>query len=282
MATLASAALQDVVSLLGCPAAGNPAQYLFERAFAAAGLDWRFLSLEVAPDRLGDALTGVSALGFRGCILAGPLRRAALPLVGQASPAASFAGAASLVHSGSDGLLVGHMTDGRGILAALRMHADVAAEHVLVIGAGAVGRAAALELSLAGAKEILVANRTPDRGQSLVDDLNAMGRAEAAAVPWQTTLDIPERVRVVVAAIPDIPGRSALDLRGLRGDQVVVDTAVASGPTAVSIAANRAGACLVDGLEVHCHRTAIDFQAWTGLEADTDLLREALDEYLDA
>jgi hypothetical protein len=39
MPTLANAALQDVVSLLGCPAAGNPAQYLFERAFAAAGLD---------------------------------------------------------------------------------------------------------------------------------------------------------------------------------------------------------------------------------------------------
>ena len=88
MPTLANAALQDVVSLLGCPAAGNPAQYLFERAFAAAGLDWRFLSLEVAPDRLGDALAGVSALGFRGCILAGPLRRQALPLMGQSSPSA--------------------------------------------------------------------------------------------------------------------------------------------------------------------------------------------------
>ncbi|MFZ4732400.1 MAG: shikimate dehydrogenase family protein [Pirellulales bacterium] len=282
MPTLANAALQDLVSLLGCPAAGNPAQYLFERAFAAAGLDWRFLSLEVAPDRLGDALAGVSALGFRGCILAGPLRRQALPLMGQSSPSASFAGAASLVHTGPEGLLVGHMTDGRGVLAALRMHAEISAEHVFVLGAGAVGRAAALELSLAGAKEILVANRSPERAAALVDDLNAMGRVQAAVIPWHTVIDIPERVRVVVAAIPAAGGRTAPDLRGLRGDQVVVDTAVASGPTAVTLAAARAGACVVDGLEVHCHRTAIDFQAWTGLEADIDLLREALDEFLDA
>jgi shikimate dehydrogenase len=282
MATLASAALQDVVSLLGCPAAGNPAQYLFERAFATAGLDWRFLSLEVAEPRLGEALAGVSALGFRGCILAGPLRRAALPLVGQVSPAAAFAGAASLVHSGPDGLLVGHMTDGRGILAALRMHADIAHEHVLVIGAGAVARAAALELSLAGADEILVTNRSAERATALVDDLVSLGRAEAMVLPWHSAIEIPEQVRVVVVAVPDLAGKAALDLRGLRGDQVVVDTAVTSAPTAVALAAGRAGACLVDGLEVHCHRTAIDFQAWTGREADTDLLREALDEFLDA
>ncbi|NBV45082.1 MAG: hypothetical protein EBR86_05430 [Planctomycetia bacterium] len=282
MATLASAALQDVVSLLGCPAAGNPAQYLFERAFAAAGLDWRFLSLEVAEERLGDALAGVSALGFRGCILTGPLRRKALPLVGQVSPAAAFAGAASLVHSGPDGLLVGHMTDGRGILAALRMHADIAHEHVLVIGAGAVARAVALELSLAGAVEILVTNRSAERATALVGDLVSLGRAEAAVLPWHTPIEIPERVRVVVVAVPDLAGKAALDLRGLRGDMVVVDTAVTSGSTAVAVAAGRAGACLVDGLEVHCHRTSIDFQAWTGREADTDLLREALDEFLDA
>jgi len=282
MATLASAALQDVVSLLGCPAAGNPSQYLFERAFSAAGLDWRFLSLEVAEPRLGEALAGISALGFRGCILAGPLRRAALPLVGQVSPAAAFAGAASLVHSGPDGLLVGHMTDGRGILAALRMHADVAHEHVLVIGAGAVARAAALELSLAGADEILVTNRSAERATALVGDLVSLGRAEAAVLPWHSAIEIPEQVRVVVVAVPDLPGKAALDLRGLRGDLVVVDTAVTSGSTAVALAAGRAGACLVDGLEVHCHRTAIDFQAWTGREADTDLLREALDEFLDA
>jgi len=282
MDRLASAALQDVVALLGCPAAGNPAQYLFERAFAAAGLDWRFLSLDVASDRIGDALAGVSALGFRGCILDGPLRKAALPFLGQASPATAFAGAASLVHTAGDGVLVGHMTDGRAVLAALRMHADVADEHVLVVGAGAVARAMALELALAGAREVLVCNRGAERASALVDDIAALGRAAATVVPWQPTLEVPERVRVVVSAVPSLAARAAPEWRGLRGDHVVVDTAIASGTTAMAAAAARAGACFVDGLEVHCQRTAIDFQAWTGREADTDQLREALDEFLDA
>ncbi|MFM7137026.1 MAG: hypothetical protein ACKO1M_08150 [Planctomycetota bacterium] len=41
-----------------------------------------------------------------------------------------------------------------------------------------------------------------------------------------------------------------------------------------------AGCCLVTGLEVRAVQAAIEFQALTGLEADVELLREALDEYL--
>ena len=163
------------------------------------------------------------------------------------------------------------------------MHADVAGAHVLVIGAGAVARAAALELALAGASEVVVANRGEERGARLVADIAGLGRATAAALPWSPALPVPEQVRIVINAIPDPgSGRKGLDMRGLRGDLVVVDTAIAATPSTIAQAAGRAGACLVDGLEVHCHRTAIDFQAWTGREADTDLLREALDEFLDA
>ena len=48
---MTSPALQEIIALLGCPAAGNPAQYLHERALAEAALDWRFLTLDVSPER---------------------------------------------------------------------------------------------------------------------------------------------------------------------------------------------------------------------------------------
>ena len=41
-----------------------------------------------------------------------------------------------------------------------------------------------------------------------------------------------------------------------------------------------AGCCFVDGLEIRAVQAAIDFQALTGLTADPDMLREALDEFL--
>jgi len=50
--------LQPIVCCLGQPVAGNPTQYMMEQAFIAAGLDWRYLTLEVPPDKLADAIRG--------------------------------------------------------------------------------------------------------------------------------------------------------------------------------------------------------------------------------
>jgi shikimate dehydrogenase len=275
---MTSPALQEIIALLGCPAAGNPAQYLTERALAEAGLDWRFLTLEVAPDRIAAALAGIDAMGFRGCILSGPLRGLATAHVATLSPTATFSGAVSLVERQPTGL-VGHMTDGRGLLEALRAHADPSGEAVLLIGAGPAARAAALELSLAGAASLLVCNRTPDAATALVEALAGVDGAPATVLPWQAELMVPEHVGIVVSAIP---ADARLTLTGLRKDHVVADFALVPQPSPIAAAAQKHGACTIDGLEIHCAKTAIDFHTWTGIEPDTDLLRELLDEYLNA
>jgi shikimate 5-dehydrogenase len=61
-----------------------------------------------------EAIAGGDAMGFRGCLLSGPLEQLALPTLGSVSPAARFAGAVSLVERKADGLF-GHMTAGRGV-----------------------------------------------------------------------------------------------------------------------------------------------------------------------
>jgi len=276
-----SPALQEVVALLGCPAAGNPAQYLFERMIEAAGLDWRFVSLDVQPDGIGDAIRGAAAMGFRGCVLSGPLRAAALPVVASASPAATFAGAVSLVTREPAGP-AGHMTDGRGVLEALRAHVDPAGARVLVVGAGAAGRAVALELALAQAAEIVVCSRSPERAVPLVDAVAALGSAAAGTVPWGPSIEVPERVGIVVVAVPATGPKPTATLTALRPDLVVADLAVVSQPAPVVTAARQHNACVIDGLEIHCARTAIDFHSLTGIEPDTEELREALDEFLSA
>ncbi|MEI6240683.1 MAG: NAD(P)-binding domain-containing protein [Planctomycetia bacterium] len=275
---MTSPALQEIIALLGCPAAGNPAQYLYERALAEAGLDWRFLTLDVAPERVGAAIAGVDAMGFRGCVLSGPLRGAATAHVATLSPTATFSRAVSLVERQPTGL-VGHMTDGRGLLEALRAHADPTGAGVLLVGAGPAARAAALELSLAGAAEIIVCNRTPDAATALVEALAGVDGAPAAALPWHAEIVVPEQVGIVVSAVPP---EAQFTLAGLRKDHVVADFALVPQPSPAVAAAQKQGACTIDGLEIHCAKTAIDFHTWTGIEPDTDLLRELLDEYLNA
>jgi shikimate dehydrogenase len=288
MVGMTSPALQDIVALLGCPAAGNPAQYLFERAISAAGLDWRFLTFDVLPERLAQALGGVDAMGFRGCLLSAALQEQAMGerptedgatgLVAHASPAARFAGAVSLVEHQAGGLF-GHMTDGRGIVEALRAHADLTAARVMIVGAGPTGRATALELALAGVAEILVTDRSPELAMALVERLRGLDTsAEITLLTAENPIEIPERVGIVVVS----RGReeSPATFGGLRADLVIADTDLVEQPSVVVAAGQKAGCCVVDGLEVHVAKIAIDFQVLTGSEPDTDMLRDALEEFL--
>lgn len=273
---MTSPALQDIIALLGCPAAGQPAQYLFERAIEAAGLDYRFVTCDVPPDEVAAALAGVKSLGFRGCLLAGPLRAAALPLMASASPSAAFAGAVSLIERRGDGL-AGHMTDGRGLVEAVRAHIDPAGRGVLVIGADACGRAAALELALAGASSVTVGDPDGARARDLVDALSGGHAAAASLLDWQASPAIPPEAQIVVlspaAACWPAPA-------GLRPDLVVADAWLAGDRSTAAAAAADAGGCVVDGIEIHSAQTAIDFQTLTGSEAEIDMLREALEEFL--
>ena len=275
---MTSPALQDIVALLGCPAAGNPAQYVFERAIAATGLDCRFLTCDVAPERLADALAGVSAMGFRGCLLSGPLRSAAAALLGTLTPTASFAGGVNLVERQGDAL-VGHMTEGRGLVESLRSHADPVAAHVLLLAAGVAGRAAALELALAGAGSITVCDCDAARSASLVESLIGLGTA-ARSLDWEAEITVPAETDILVSAIPATGGRDGPRLLGLRGDVVVAEMPLVPPPSSLANAAAAAAACMVDGVEVNGMRAAIDFHTVTGCEADVDLMRDALDEFL--
>jgi len=280
MEGMTSPALLDIVALLGCPAAGNPAQYLFERAIAAAGLDWRFLTFDVLPERLARALGGVDAMGFRGCLLAGALQEGAMPLLAHASPAARFAGAASLVEHQA-GRLFGHMTDGRGIVEALRAHADLTAARVVIAGAGPTGRATALELALCGVAEIFVADRSPEVAAALVERLRGLDTAaEITLLPSEPAVEIPERAAIVVTS----RGRDEppVVLGGLRSELVVADSDLVEQPSSVVAAGQKAGCCVIDGLEVHVAKIVIDFQVLTGTEPDADMLRDALEEFLSA
>jgi shikimate dehydrogenase len=277
---MTSPALQEIVALLGCPAAGNPAQYLFERAIETAGIDWRFVTFDVEPDRISEAIAGVAALGFRGCLLAGPLQAAAAPLMATATPAATFSGGVSLVDRQPEGL-VGHMTEGRGVIEALRSHIDPAAAPVLILGGGPAARATALELALARCPEILICDPLTERASAAMAALNALDGAAATVLPWEATIEIPAAVGIVVSTLPAKGAEPLPELVGLRGDMVVADLPLVPQPSPLIALAAAAGACPIGGLEIYAEKMAIDFQTWTGSMPDTDMLREALDEFLD-
>ena len=84
------------------------------------------------------------------------------------SPRREISGACNTVVRQPDGRLIGSNTDGSGFLWSLRDEGiDPAGLDVVLLGAGGAARAVAVELALAGARRITVANRGPERREAL-------------------------------------------------------------------------------------------------------------------
>jgi shikimate dehydrogenase len=73
-----------LVALLGHPVAHSLSPRMQNAAFAARALDWAYVALDVAPERLADAVRGLAAAGFVGANVTTPHKLAAARLCDRA------------------------------------------------------------------------------------------------------------------------------------------------------------------------------------------------------
>jgi len=78
---MSSRPCNPAVCLLAYPVGGNPTQYLVERVFAQNDLDWRYLTFEVRPEDLGDAVRGCGRGWDSAAGMWSPHKQASFPLL---------------------------------------------------------------------------------------------------------------------------------------------------------------------------------------------------------
>lgn len=278
-----SSSVQPILVLLGKPVAGNPTQFMMERAFARHEIDWRYLSLEVAPEGLSDAVKGVRAMGFRGGNCAEPHKQSVLSHLDRSGEVAQRTGLVNWFGR-DEGELVGENTEGRGLLEALRRQTDPAGKRVVLLGAGRMARTVGVELALAKAAQIDVVDRNAQRGQELVELISGQLGVAASYVSWESTYAIPPEVDVLISAISGDADNAEeplpLNLEHLARHAVVADTTYNPPRSWLLHAARERGAATIDGLEIFVEQAAINFRLWTGVEPDSTAMREAVEEFL--
>jgi shikimate dehydrogenase len=268
---------------MGQPVAGNPTQYMMEKAFAAAGLDWRYLTLEVPAGKLTDAIQGMRAMRFRGANFTIPHKVAVIPLLDELSAAAQLMGAVNCVKREGD-KLKGENTDGKGFVQSLRTLLDPAGKKFVVLGAGGAARAIAVELALSGAAEIVIVNRSAERGQELVSLLSDKCNVASRLILWKGDLEISAETEVLINAtcigLGDAQARVPIDVHTLRKEIVVADVVFNPPRTRLIRDAEQQGCSTLDGLGMLVNQAVIGFKLWTGVEPDAAVMREALEEFL--
>jgi shikimate dehydrogenase len=278
-----SQSLQEICCCMGWPVAGNPAQYVMEKAFAKAGLDWRYLTLEIAPEALADAIRGMRAFGFRGANFTAPHKMAVIEHLDELTPAAQLVGAVTCV-SRQGNQLVGENTDGKGLMAALSAVTTPTGKKAVVVGAGHAGRAVAVELGLAGATQVTVVGRSEARAADVVALIEGRLGVTSKLIVLDGPFAVPAETDILVNATPigvgDASARVPLDLATLQAEQVVADVVFNPPETRLMRDALERGCTTIDGLSTLVHHTQVIFKIWTGLDGDASTIREALEEFL--
>lgn len=284
---MASSYQAELVALFGQPVAENPTGVMQEAAFAAAGLNWRYITLDIAPDGLAEAMRGALVMGLRGMNLTIPHKVAVIQHLDAISPEADLIGAVNTVRREGD-MWIGENTDGKGFLRALREDAKhpVRGANAVILGAGGAARAIAAELILAGVGRLRVVNRSEARGRAMCEDLSektgfplefCLWTEDAYQVPGDTDLLIHA---TPLGLFPNVESMPPVDLTGAGKHLLVCDAVFNPPETRLLRQAAAMGFSTLDGLSMLVYQGVTGFELWTGEKAPEAVMKQALRQEL--
>lgn len=282
---MTSLTLIEKCGLIAQPVAGNPTHFMIEQAFAQAELNWRFMSFEVEPAQLGDAMRGIRALGFRGVKIAEPHQQAVLEYLDDLTDRARLSGSVNCVTS--DGArLLGDNTEGLALVDLVREQADLTGARAMLLGSGRLARAIATALAQNGVAAITVVSRSPESGRQLVALLQGETPVTASLVEIGEgdVIQVGGDVSLLVNATshstshPDRP--LAMEFAAPPSAAIAVDVAYHSPDTWLTREAAKRGYRAIDGVALYVEQTALAYKSWTGVSPNTAAMREAAEEFL--
>ena len=272
--------LHELVGSMSQGAAGNPTVAMIEAAFAHHGLHWRYVNMEVTPEDLGTAVRGAKAMGFRGFNCSLPHKVTVIPHLDGLGESAAVMGAVNCVVRRGD-KFIGENTDGKGFLKSLETEIDPKGKSVVLFGAGGAARAIAVELGLAGTRQITIVNRSETRGAELVGLLRDKLKLDATLAVGNGDYAIPAGTDIVIngtsIGLYAPEARLALDLNSLQPGMVVADVIFNPVRTRFLDDAAARGCRAIDGLGMLVNQGIVGVQYWTGLTPDAAVMRHALE-----
>jgi shikimate dehydrogenase len=269
-----------LAGVMGWPIAHSRSPLIHSHWIAEHGLHGAYVPLAVNPIQLPQALAGLKALGFAGCNLTLPHKVEALPWIDEVASVAQRIGAVNTLSVKADGRLHGTNTDAFGFIQSLREahHAWQAhAGPAVVLGAGGAARAVVWALADAGAPEIRLLNRSPDKAQALADEFGV----PVKALPWsERHAALGGAALLVNTTTQGMQGQPALDLHldDLPTQALVSDIVYTPLQTVLLQRTSARGNPTVNGLGMLLHQARPAFASWFGVMPDVtpDLWRKVL------
>ncbi len=269
--------------VIGWPVAHSKSPLIHRFWLAKLGLDGDYGRFAVAPERLGEAMRALPALGLRGVNVTVPHKVTIMKHLDRVDPLAAGVGAVNTVVV-EDGKLVGYNSDVAGFVAPLRdmlnqsrRPTNHVATHLDLIGTGGAARAVAYGWQTQGS-DLTVYGRDATKADRLVAEFGRGGVTggglsiadlSRATVHDPASLDMTlhrgedQRYRYVVvnATTLGMPGQPGItiNLDWYPDDTIVYDLVYAPLETPLLAAARARGLRTIDGLAMLIGQAAAAF-----------------------
>lgn len=228
-----------------------------------------FIYKAFTTDDIVGAITGVRALGIRGCSVSMPFKEDVIALVDEVeSSAAAIDSVNTIVNE--DGRLIASNTDVEAVAALIDRHGLNPELSVVVQGAGGMAKAVVAAFRAAGFTDLTVVARNAVTGTALAEKY---GFDYAAAAP-QAGAGILVNVTPLGMRGPDADTQSFAD-EAIAGSEVVFDVVAFPAETPLIVAARAAGKKVVTGAEVIALQAAVQFEKYTGVAVTDDQVTRA-------
>lgn len=183
-------ALTQKFALLGGSLPHTLSPQIHNTLFDARLLNALYIPLPVPEHSLASAID-VLRQCFDGFNVTIPYKEAVIPFLDELSITASACGAVNTVEITEGGSLIGHNTDGTGLMQALtEALMPVSGAQVLVLGSGGTARIAVHELLLRGC-HVTLAARHPEKATALLQALSAAQEPPASHTRVTALCDLP-------------------------------------------------------------------------------------------
>jgi shikimate dehydrogenase len=162
-----------IIPLIGHPVEQVQTPGPMNHWFNEHEIDAVVVPMDIRPERVGSYFDLLKAVeNLVGCTITMPHKQAAFAAADEVSERARRARAVNIIRRSQSGRLVGDMTDGIAMVAALKDNdVSIHGGNVLIVGAGGAGTAIAHAVAEEGAASLTIVERDQMRHRALLADL---------------------------------------------------------------------------------------------------------------
>lgn len=231
------------------------------------------------PEQFEPRVRDFFTLGGRGLNITVPHKVAAVEIASELTPRAQHAGAVNTLAMQKDGKILGDNTDGTGLVRDLcdNLGLVIIRRRLLIVGAGGATRGVLAPLLTLEPSEIVIANRTAGRAETLAKDFGKLGPVRGLGIA-----DIPGEAfdLIINATSAGLTGESlALPSAIVGPETICYDMAYGKAQTPfMQWAAGQGCRRAYQGWGMLVEQAAESFRVWRGVKPSTASVLAALKE----